>query len=251
MKKNNTSWEKSASWYNSLVGDKGHYYHQKVIVPALMNELQLEAFDHPKVLDLGCGNGFLAQVLPKKIDYLGIDASLSLIQKASKHFPDRAFLHKDVTKPLHLKKEFTHCVFLLSLQNMEESQEALKQASLALCEKGVLILVLNHPCFRIPRQSHWSIDEKKKIQYRRIDHYLTPLKIPIVMDPGSKQKTTYSFHTSLNDLSWSLEQNHFMIQRLQELMSDKVSTGKAAKMENRARKEIPLFLMLKARKIVV
>ena len=35
-----TSFEKSNSWYNKLVGEKGHYYHQKVIIPKILEYIK-------------------------------------------------------------------------------------------------------------------------------------------------------------------------------------------------------------------
>jgi hypothetical protein len=37
-----------------------------------------------------------------------------------------------------------------------------------------MVLLLTHPCFRVPRQSGWGWDEQRKLQYRRVDRYLTP-----------------------------------------------------------------------------
>ena len=28
-----TSWETSSAWYDKIVGAKGHYYHEQVILP--------------------------------------------------------------------------------------------------------------------------------------------------------------------------------------------------------------------------
>jgi len=48
-----------------------------------------------KVLDIGCGNGRLLQVLPKNIRYLGVDLSSKLIRKARETYPDKRFLTGD------------------------------------------------------------------------------------------------------------------------------------------------------------
>ncbi len=49
------------------------------------------------VLDLGCGNGRLLLGLPPKIDYLGIDQSDSLLEKAKELHPGYKFLEGDIT----------------------------------------------------------------------------------------------------------------------------------------------------------
>lgn len=89
---------------------------------------------------------------------------------------------------------------ILSLQNMEDPFSALKNVGSHLDGGGKLVIVMNHPCFRIPRQTHWGVDEGKKLQYRRLDMYMSDLKIPIHAKPskGKKSEVTWSFHHPLS-----------------------------------------------------
>ena len=125
-----------------------------------------------------------------------------------------------------------------------------KNASQYLQPGAPFIIVLNHPYFRIPRQSSWKVDEDNKIQYRRIDRYMSAMKIPIQAHPSKGQHSaqTFSFHYPLSDYSRWLKEAGFTIDLIEEWCSDKVSEGRAAKMENRSRKEIPLFMAIVARK---
>ncbi|MGI5828062.1 MAG: class I SAM-dependent methyltransferase [Patescibacteria group bacterium] len=51
-----------------------------------------------KVLDVGCGNGrLIPEFSGKKISYLGIDFSETLIEQAKERFPKRRFLLRDIT----------------------------------------------------------------------------------------------------------------------------------------------------------
>ena len=36
-KHKSTSWEPVGNWYQTIVGEEGHYYHQHVILPQLLN----------------------------------------------------------------------------------------------------------------------------------------------------------------------------------------------------------------------
>lgn len=239
-----TSWEIVASWYDKIVGKSGHYFHEEIIFPKLK---KLCAFDaNSKILDMGSGTGVLANHIPKGASYLGIDASPEMVKKTNA----KCLVH-DLTKPLILKeKDFTHIIFILSLQNMKDPAQALKNASDHLSDKGSIYLILNHPYFRIPRQTSWGIDEEKKIQYRRIDRYLSPLEIPITMNPGTANSaTTFSYHFPLSTYINILGDLNLGITHMEEWISEKVSTGKSAKTENRARSEFPLFLFLIAKRI--
>lgn len=248
--KHTTSWESVSAWYDKLVGSEGHYYHQHVVLPGLLRLLDLQPTS--SLLDLGCGQGILSRVVPQLREYLGIDRSQSLIE-AAKSIPspqNYSFQRFDVTRPLlAAEPRFTHATIVLALQNMEHAEMAVQNAADYLVPGGRLVIVLNHPAFRIPRQSGWNIDPKTKQQYRWENRYASPLKIPIHMSPGKDASAvTWSFHRSLQDYVKMLKDAGFVITDLEEWSSDKESVGKASKMENRSRKEFPLFMAIVAAK---
>lgn len=236
-----TSWEPVQTWYQKIVGSEGHYYHRQVILPNLKKWLE----GATGVLDLACGNGVLTAILPSNCTYTGIDISPSLIKAAKARKKD--FIIGDVTKPLKLEKKYSHAVILLALQNLEHPQKALENAYNHLEDNGHLLIVLNHPCFRVPRQTSWGVDKEKKIQYRRIDKYMSAMQIPILVNPGKGEDSerSLSYHIPLSALTKHLQDKGFVIELIDEWCSDKVSEGGAAKMENRSREEIPLFMALK------
>lgn len=242
-----SSWEPVQKWYNEAVGAEGHYYHQHVVIPGLLKLLQLDPGS--SLIDLGCGQGILARQIPQNIEYLGIDLSPSLIKSAKQYDrnPKHDYRVADITKPLAIEKKFTHAAVVLALQNVEHPEAVIKNAAKALLPGGTLVIIMNHPCFRIPRQSSWKVDNENKTQFRRLDRYMSPLKIPIHAHPGKgeQSESTWSFHFPLSAYSKWLQENGFAISLLEEWCSDKVSTGGAAKMENRARQEFPLFLAIK------
>lgn len=248
-KNRQTSWDHVGKWYHELVGQKGHYYHQQVIIPKVLRLLSLSK--DSSVLDLACGQGVLARYLPQGVYYQGVDLSPKLIDLAKQ--TDKNSNHhysvSDITKPLILTKhDFDSAVIILGLQNISLPEGVFANAYQYLKIGGRFIIVINHPYFRIPRQTSWGIDEKNKIQYRRINRYLTPLKVPIAAHPGkfAKSPITWSFHYSLADYSRFLFKEGFLIATIEEWISDKISIGKTAKMENRAREEFPLFMTITA-----
>lgn len=247
-----TSWEKVKDWYDAAVGQTGLYYHQHLILPELLKRWKLQNLEELSVLDLGCGQGILARHLPDQVHYLGVDVSTSLIKTAKQYgsHQKHSYLVADATKPLKLpRKDFTHAAILLALQNFENPKGAIENAARHLRPGGVLSLVINHPYFRIPRQSSWGVDESKKLQYRRVDSYMSCLKVPIQTHPGQRVgERTLSFHWPLSLLSNWLESMGFAVECIDEWCSDKKSVGIKAKMENRARAEFPLFMALHSRK---
>ncbi len=251
-----TSWQSSGKWYHQIVGKKGHYYHQTVVIPKTLKLLALKASQKDSLLDLAAGQGVLSRHLPKGIFYSGVDAAKDLILSASQYdrSSDHHFICADVTKKLPLeKKDFSHASIILALQNIETPAKVMENASFHLKEKGKLLIVVNHPCFRIPRQTSWQIDANSQTRFRRIDRYLSPLTIPIQTHPsqGKDSPQTWSFHHPLSSYFHWLKEAGFTILNLEEWCSDKKSEGKssAAKMENRSRQEIPLFMAILAEKI--
>lgn len=248
-----TSWEPVQKWYRQIVGDEGHYYHQHVVLPGIEKLLGTSTKEEIRLLDLGCGNGILAKILPENSSYTGIDISPSFIKEAKERYFSKKFefLVSDITKPLPVKnKTFTHATFILCLQNLDYPEFAIREAAKYLEKNGTLILVLNHPSFRVPRQSSWGIDQEKKIQYRRIDQYMSSIKVPIQMHPGQKNSsTTFSFHHPLSLITQWIAGAGLMICNIEEWCSNKQSIGKNAKMENRSREEFPLFMTICAKKV--
>lgn len=243
----NTSWEQSGKWYNKIVGTKGHYFHENLILPNVLRLLNLEK--NSALLDIGCGQGILAKKIPPTVKYTGIDLAKNLINFArlSDKNHRHSYLIADATKPLSLgSRNYSHAAAILALQNMENPSAAIKQVASRLQNKGKFIIVLNHPCFRIPKQSGWGIGENK-MQYRYINRYMSRLKIPINMHPGDRiHEITWSFHQPLSYYIQSLKINGFLTDSIEEWVSNKTSQGPAAKMENLARSEIPLFLTISA-----
>lgn len=246
-----TSWEKGASWYDSLTTKSGHFYHSNVIFPKIKQLMQLEKSENPSVLEIGCGQGALARACLSKISYLGLDTSETLLLFARKRQknPLHKFILQDATQAYTFNQKFSHVIFLLSLQNINDPKMALKQAGKHVRPTGKLILVLNHPCFRIPRQSCWGIDPKQKIQYRRINKYSSAMKIPIEIHPGKKEggkNILWAFHLPLAQYFEYIKEAGLTVSELHEWYCPKISSGKNAKMENNARKEFPLFLTIVA-----
>lgn len=247
--KKNTSWESVSDWYGDLVGERGHYYHEHVILPKLPKLLNLQK--DSKLLDLACGDGILGRTLAKGIDYVGIDISQGLIGQAKAKDNDKKhrYLVGDATQPLQIEGKFTHAAVILAMQNIEHPENVFANLAKFMEKNGTCVIVFNHPCFRIPRQSSWGVDESKKLQYRRIDRYMTPMNIPIQSHPskGMQSANTVTFHRPISDYVRFLTESDFVIDGLEEWCSDKKSTGGNSRMENRAREEFPLFLTIRAR----
>lgn len=247
--KKETNWDNVAGWYDRHVSESSDH-HRDIIIPGTLKLLEPKAGE--KILDVGCGQGeFCRELAEKGAQVVGVDSSRKLIDIAKKRSA-RFNIHYRVADAGNLEGmqdgTFDAACSILALQNMEDIAAVSKETARVLKKGGRLVWVLNHPCFRIPRQSGWGFDDKRKLQYRRIDRYMTELKIPIQMHPGAAPNVhTWTFHRPLSAYFDKLNSYGFNINKLEEWVSQRKSKpGAKAKAENASREEIPLFLAISA-----
>ena len=111
--------------------------------------------DGDRVLDLGCGNGRLLEALKdKKIKYLGMDASESLIKKARLNYPGYEFTVQDILDLKLEKIEKYNYIFCLAVLQHIPSQElrveVLKEIKKLLIPGGEIVI------------SNWNLWQSKK-----------------------------------------------------------------------------------------
>lgn len=251
-----TSWGDVADWYNELLEQDPDSYQRKVILPNLLRLLKLQRGE--TVLDLGCGQGFFAREFWKAgANVIGVDISPELIALAQKNLPHDAqrsdhWLRFSVAPanqlPFIKDDSIDKVTLVMAIQNIEDIDGVFRECHRVLKPAGKMYLVLNHPTFRIPQGSSWGYDESAKVQYRRVDRYLSEARVKIQMHPGDNPyQHTITFHRPLQLYFKMLHRNRFCVSRLEEWISHRRSqVGPRAAAEDRARKEIPLFLAIEA-----
>lgn len=244
-----TSWGKVAPWYHNLLKAKSGTYQHDVILPNLLRLLA------PKkgqtILDLACGSGFFAREFAKSgAQVTGIDIAPELIAFAKKEIPNVDFFVASADRiPMVKSKTVDAVTIILSLQNIENMAGVLAECARVLKPHGRLLLVMNHPTFRVPKESGWDWDDEKHIQYRRIEKYLSEARVKIEMHPGDDPSIhTWSFHRPLQAYFKALHKAGFAVTKLEEWIGNRQGPkGKTFAALEQARKEIPLFLCLEAR----
>ncbi len=99
-----------------------------------------------KVLDLGCGNGRLFEVLKaKSVDYLGVDNNSALIEKAKRRFPEAEFQLCDMVD-LELPDRCFDVVFSVAafhhIPGKALRAKSVRQIHRVLKDRGVLVLTV-------------------------------------------------------------------------------------------------------------
>ena len=248
-------WDQVAAWYDKLVGDEGSDYHQHVLLPAALRLLDPQPGE--RILDLCCGQGVLVRrLLEHNVGFvLGVDASPKLIAAAKARGPDDPRVRYVVRDARRLDKladgTFDAAALVMAVQDLEEFDPVSGEVARALRPHGRAVLIMMHPCFRIPRQSEWGWDAVKRTQYRRIDRYATPLSIPIATHPGrAAGQQTLFYHRPLADYLNALGRAGVAVVACEELLTHRKSQpGGHIRGENRAAQEFPIFLALKGVKL--
>lgn len=255
VRRRTRGWDELAAWYDGWVGPRGSEHHRRLAIPATLELLTPRAGE--RILDIGCGQGVLApHIAGSGARYTGVDVSSRLLALARRHHGKHGrFLRADAADLRRhrqlAKAEFEATVFLLSLQDMAPLAAVIASARSVLAPAGRLVILMTHPCFRVPRQSGWGWDEGRKLRFRRVDHYLTPLPVPMKAYPGGSGTST-SFHRPLGEYVAALAEHGLWLDALRELpaLQPAIPKGKKGggptRAEARAQREIPLFLALRA-----
>ncbi len=247
-----SSWDRQATWYDGWVGERGSTYHQRIIVPLALDLLAPQPGE--EILDVGGGQGVLAPaILEAGARYTGVDASPRLIEAGRRRHGRRGarFIVGDARRLPAVAgltaSGYDAATFLLSIQDMDPLEPIVASLDWALRPVSRVVIVMTHPAFRQPRHSGWGFDEGRKLTYRRVDSYLTPMAVPMKSVAG--ETPTRSFHRPIGTYVNALASVGFAVDALEEPpdLPEGERPGRRGS-RGRADAEIPLFLALRARR---
>lgn len=270
-------WEHVAGWYRGLIDDRGSDHHEHVVLPGTLRLLGERAGTGSAVLDVACGTGILARTLAERgARVTGVDASPALVEAArAKGIPGGGgFIeyHAGDARALHALElsGFDAAACVLALMNIDPIGPVLSGVAGALKPGGVFVAVILHPAFRAPGRTFWGWERDGAAvrpdgkapppragaggawrQYRRVDAYLIAASSQIVMNPGAVSSgaapvTTVTHLRSIGEYVRAFGAAGLLVDSLEEWPSHRVSKdGPRAAEENRARREIPMFLAIR------
>jgi len=176
---------------------------------------------------------------------------------------------------------FDAAACVLALMNIDPFEPVVRGAAEMLRPGGRFVAVVLHPAFRAPGRTSWQWEQRRPPpggppaarrdggrgqprgrarwkgvatsarQYRRVDAYLSPAHKEIVMNPGqaaggTPAVTTLTWHRPIQTYVKAFADAALLIDALEEWPSHRASLpGPRAAEEDRARREIPMFLALR------
>jgi ubiquinone/menaquinone biosynthesis C-methylase UbiE len=180
--------------------------------------------------------------------------NLKQIENKIKKKINFSFFHQSAENLKNIRdEEFDYVTSVESISNMENLDKVSSEVSRVLKPGGEFVMIINHPCFRFPQSSDWYYDGVKDRQGRVMYKYKTAQSIKIDMNPGEKisknKKYTFTFHRSMGEYINAFCKNGMSLNLCLEICSNKKSGhGPRKKVEDIARAEIPMFLLLRFKK---
>jgi ubiquinone/menaquinone biosynthesis C-methylase UbiE len=239
-------------WYDEKQQETGDLWHRTLIDPGLFTRIGSLA-PGIRVLDLGCGNGYIARRLARAgAQVVGVDRSPASVERAREtaqplgiayHLADAANLGMIPATGFDL------VIANMSLMDIADGAGAIREAARVLVPGGRFIFSISHPCFDIDTRSAWVLEGSSGTWavFRKVTAYRQPHEDRYAWNLKDGRTAYTSGHH--RPLSWYVKELHrdgFAIVDLEE-PSPGPDYG-IQKVRQEWLEQIPLHLVVEARR---
>jgi ubiquinone/menaquinone biosynthesis C-methylase UbiE len=245
-------WNALASWRDFRMGEEGDLWHRALIDPALLG--LVGSVRGLRVLDVGCGNGYLTRRFKRKgaARAVGVDASIASIRIARKREAARPsgaeFVCGDAARLRRFGAgTFDRIVANMSLMDIRDASRTIREMARLLSPDGRLIFSISHPCFDIDERSAWVVERHPYHESvaRKVEGYRRERPVRVAWKVSETEMAyTTSYHRTLATYSRHLYDVGLAILRMVEPAPKPEILRKSSQGPFIA--EIPLHLVIEA-----
>lgn len=168
-------WGATPRAYLEATAEDGDFAKRHLLNPVLLR--LLDAAGGPRILDAGCGNGYLSRLLADRgATVVGVEPGESLFAFASGFEPGRPrdikYIRADLCDLPDLGAPFDAVVASMVLPAIPDWRGAMRACVRALRPGGLFVFTVNHPCFE-QLSSAWRAHGAYRTQ-RYLDEYEIP-----------------------------------------------------------------------------
>lgn len=201
-------WERIGSEYGRAVADGLDAYIRSCVRAELWGILG--DVTGRRVLDVGCGDGWLsAELVAAGASVVGVDGSSTLLDQAGLSCPEARLIEHDLLSGLPpLDDRFDVAVSSMVLMDLSDLDPLLRDLASVLLPKGRFLFAILHPCFFGYR---WTTDPVTGRPVRLVGDYLDECVWRIASFGGHNH-----YHRPLSSYFRSLRRHRFVLSDVRE-----------------------------------
>ena len=218
-------WEKTSQvwldFYETSRDDKGDMNREFIIDPALWK--QFGDVNGLKILDAGCGNGYLSRQLARQgAKVVGVDISKNFIGYCKKKEKEEQlgceFFSGSLTDMPFLDSDyFDMVVSNIVMVDVQDYKAAFKEINRILKPKGRFVWSNLHPCFGNLNQSFYRLPfdtpRNEERMFLLLDRYFDS---GATLISWGKMKPIWQFHRTLQEYTQALNETGFLLREIIE-----------------------------------
>ncbi len=252
-----TEWDRIAAWRDERMGEDGDLWHRAIIDPVLLEVVG--PVRGLRVLDLACGNGYLARRFAREgaARSVGVDGSAKTIAIArAREAADPRGVRFDRSDSSDLRQfpdgTFDLVVANMALMDIADAAGTVREVARLLDDGGRFVFSIGHPCFDTDRDSVWVVERELRDTglsearvWRKVSGYREEGAKPIPWHVSeSVTMTTTSYRRTLSGYARLLRDAGLAITRLEEPAPRPEAIEKSV--QGPFMVEIPLHLVVEA-----
>lgn len=201
---------------------------QYILLPEIAKIIK--SINANKVLDYGCGEGYLSNNIYNKSVSLGLyDISSEMVELAKKNSIDNnieeVMAYNDVEEiPQNIYDTVVLSLVLMTIGEDAKYKKVLENCKKALSEDGLLLIGLTHPCFR---NAMFSTHHTKYTLGAEFDYFTNnkPFKVFLRTSKSDKFIQFKDFHHSLSYTFSMLNKVGFYVEDMLELKDKSIENS--------------------------